>query len=67
MTSTQAVMAYVAKAGNKARPVGTLDSVTFVKNTNDRMATIKGVNGERLALVIETKKGFTIDLVKKLH
>ena len=64
MNRTQAVTAYLAFADKRAKVV---NEVVFVQNTNDRMAVIKGVAGERLALVINTKKGFTIDLVKKLH
>ena len=64
MTETQAKMAYLAKAGEKALPA---TSAVFVKGAGTRMAQVKDASGRRLALVIDTKKGFTIDLVKKLH
>lgn len=64
MTSEQALLAYIAKAGKKALVT---HDVKFVNKSGNRMATVHGVDGKRLALVIDTKVGFTIDLVKKLH
>ena len=63
MTIDTARIVYSLKAGNLAIYADPAQS----KMLSPRVAILKNWDGRRLACVVESKKGFTVDLVKKMH
>ena len=70
MNISDAMVVYYVRYGEKAGAVNTSKSSLLKSKNglrNDKIAILKDSDGRRLACVIETKKGYTIDVVKKLH
>jgi hypothetical protein len=63
MTIGDAVSIYGTKMGINSRTVDYSKSQVL----NPRMVILKDCDGNRLACIVESKKGYTIDVVKKMH
>ena len=63
LTIHDAAIAYTLKLRDLAKLIDPTQS----KNYGPRMVILKDEQGRRLACVVESKKGFTIDAVKKMH
>jgi hypothetical protein len=63
MDIQEAAIVYTLKAKDRAMVV----SVDHSKAYSPRMVILKNEYGNRLACVIESKKGYTIDLAKQMH
>jgi hypothetical protein len=62
MNISKAIVVYAMKA-DKPHPVSSEKSEMY----GPRVAVLKDAVGRRLACVVESKKGFVVDLVKKMH
>ena len=63
MTISEAIAVYHLKMRNSSHYVAESQSRLIGKS----IAILKGEGGVRLACVVESKAGFTVDPVKKLH
>lgn len=58
-----ATSVYKLKAGDVAHVIDPVKS----KMLSERIAVLKDPAGQRIACIVESKKGYTVDLVKKMH
>ena len=57
------MMVYNLKMGSESQPV----DYARCRIYSPRMVVLKNYDDQRLACVIESKKGFIVDVVKKVH
>ena len=63
MTISEAIVVYALKTRDASHQVDAIQSKMY----GPRVAILKDEKGQRLACIVESKKGFTVDAVKKMH